>query len=415
MLADGGLYVIEDVQTSYWPQWKGSLDLDDPTTTMAMVKRLLDGLNHEEFLDDDYEPSYTDLHVTACTATTTSSSSRRATTARARTSTSPTSGGTPAVRRPRPPRSSQSRNTAGPERCTAATRDVVRRNCGPWAYPHRGGWARPTVSARSAPTDTLWRFHGRLLRLDDRGDGPRPDDDHAGARPVLRRHDPLQVRAQHDDDVLRRHGGRRHRLRAVGLVRGLGRRRCRQRQRQADRQPVHDVRAARRHQRQLHLRALPAHLRGDHRGAHLGRDRRPREALLLDGLPADLGHALLLPDRPQRLGRRLVLLPLPEPGLRGRHGRAHQRRYRRRHPGPGHRPAHGLHARPDEAAQPDADDDRRRSAVVRLVRLQRRLDRVHLGLAQRPRQVLRPVLQRDRRDVHEHHGRHHGRHARAGC
>jgi len=64
MLADGGIYVIEDIQTSYWPQWKGSLDLDDPTTSMAMVKGLLDGLNHEEFLDDAYEPSYTDLHVT---------------------------------------------------------------------------------------------------------------------------------------------------------------------------------------------------------------------------------------------------------------------------------------------------------------------------------------------------------------
>jgi hypothetical protein len=65
MLADDGIYVIEDVQTSYWPQWKGSLDLDDPTTSMAMVKGLLDGLNHEEFLDDGYEPSYTDRHVTA--------------------------------------------------------------------------------------------------------------------------------------------------------------------------------------------------------------------------------------------------------------------------------------------------------------------------------------------------------------
>jgi hypothetical protein len=65
MLADGGLYVIEDVQTSYWPQWKGSLDLADPTTSMAMVKGLLDGLNHEEFLDESYEPSYSDLHVVA--------------------------------------------------------------------------------------------------------------------------------------------------------------------------------------------------------------------------------------------------------------------------------------------------------------------------------------------------------------
>jgi hypothetical protein len=65
MLVDGGLYVIEDIQTSYWPDWKGSLDLDDPHTSMAMVKRLLDGLNHEEFLDDGYEPTYTDRHVVA--------------------------------------------------------------------------------------------------------------------------------------------------------------------------------------------------------------------------------------------------------------------------------------------------------------------------------------------------------------
>jgi demethylmacrocin O-methyltransferase len=65
MLADGGLYVIEDLQTSYWPAWGGSLDPNDPDTSMAMVKRLLDGLNHEELLDDRYEPSYADLHVVA--------------------------------------------------------------------------------------------------------------------------------------------------------------------------------------------------------------------------------------------------------------------------------------------------------------------------------------------------------------
>jgi demethylmacrocin O-methyltransferase len=65
MLADGGIYVIEDIQSSYWPRWGGSLDRDDPTTSMALVKRLLDGLNHEEFLPEDYEPTYTDLHVFA--------------------------------------------------------------------------------------------------------------------------------------------------------------------------------------------------------------------------------------------------------------------------------------------------------------------------------------------------------------
>ncbi|MGA8246605.1 MAG: CmcI family methyltransferase [Nocardioides sp.] len=65
MLADGGFYVIEDTQTSYWPEWKGSLDLDDPGTSMALVKRLVDGLNYEEFLPEDYEPTYTDLHIVA--------------------------------------------------------------------------------------------------------------------------------------------------------------------------------------------------------------------------------------------------------------------------------------------------------------------------------------------------------------
>ena len=65
MLADDGVYAIEDIQTSYWPQWGGSLDPDDPATSMALVRRLLDGLNHEEFLDPGYEPSYTDQHVVA--------------------------------------------------------------------------------------------------------------------------------------------------------------------------------------------------------------------------------------------------------------------------------------------------------------------------------------------------------------
>lgn len=63
LLPDGGIYAIEDTQTSYWPEWGGSEDRHDPTTTMALVKDLLDGLNFEEFVDESYEPSYTDLHV----------------------------------------------------------------------------------------------------------------------------------------------------------------------------------------------------------------------------------------------------------------------------------------------------------------------------------------------------------------
>ncbi|WP_262850146.1 cephalosporin hydroxylase family protein [Mumia quercus] len=64
-LAHGGIYAIEDTQTSYWPERGGSEDLDDPTTTMALVKSLVDGLHHEEFVDESYEPTYTDLHVVA--------------------------------------------------------------------------------------------------------------------------------------------------------------------------------------------------------------------------------------------------------------------------------------------------------------------------------------------------------------
>ena len=64
-LPDGAIYAIEDTQTSYWPEFGGSEDLDSPDTTMAFVKRLVDGLNHEELLDPGYEPSYTDTHIRA--------------------------------------------------------------------------------------------------------------------------------------------------------------------------------------------------------------------------------------------------------------------------------------------------------------------------------------------------------------
>jgi demethylmacrocin O-methyltransferase len=65
MLPAGAIYAIEDTHTSYWPTWGGSTDLNDPTTTMALVKDLIDGLNYEEFLDDSYTPSYSDKHVVA--------------------------------------------------------------------------------------------------------------------------------------------------------------------------------------------------------------------------------------------------------------------------------------------------------------------------------------------------------------
>ncbi|WP_232677285.1 hypothetical protein [Nocardioides sp. R-C-SC26] len=64
LLADDGIYCIEDTQTSYWPEFGGSADRQDPTTTMALVKDLIDGLHFEEFVDEDYTPKYTDQHIT---------------------------------------------------------------------------------------------------------------------------------------------------------------------------------------------------------------------------------------------------------------------------------------------------------------------------------------------------------------
>jgi hypothetical protein len=46
LLADGGIYVIEDMVTSYYPKFGGnSRNLDDPGTMMNLVKRLCDHVN----------------------------------------------------------------------------------------------------------------------------------------------------------------------------------------------------------------------------------------------------------------------------------------------------------------------------------------------------------------------------------
>lgn len=47
----GGLYVIEDMQTSYWPSFGGTSErLTDPATSVGFAKELIDGLNHEELV-----------------------------------------------------------------------------------------------------------------------------------------------------------------------------------------------------------------------------------------------------------------------------------------------------------------------------------------------------------------------------
>ncbi|CAA9331738.1 MAG: Ammonium transporter, partial [uncultured Nocardioidaceae bacterium] len=266
---------------------------------------------------------------------------------------------------------------------------------------------------------------GRLLRLDARLVDARADDDDAGSGPVLRRHEPLEVRAQHDDDVVLGAGRGRHRLRPLGLVDVLQhhdrRRRGQHRRRGAPAvlEPLQPVRAQQHRPAQLRLRGVPADLRGDHRRADQRRHRRPGQVLCVAGVPAAVGHAVVLPARPHGLGRR-VPQRCPErsrrPAVqrrRGRGGRAD--RLRRRHRGPHqcrdrgagagapHRQAARLRQGADEAPQPHADDDRRRPAVVRLVRLQRRLDRLHRRGRGRQR---RPVHDRDRPGLAQHHAGH---------
>jgi demethylmacrocin O-methyltransferase len=61
----GGLYVIEDLQTSYWPSWNGNRhDLNDPNTTMGFLKTLMDDLHRPERV----EPAGTPIGVPGVTA-----------------------------------------------------------------------------------------------------------------------------------------------------------------------------------------------------------------------------------------------------------------------------------------------------------------------------------------------------------
>ena len=43
-LRSGGIYIVEDIATSYWIEREGSLDVDDPSTSMNYFKRATDGL-----------------------------------------------------------------------------------------------------------------------------------------------------------------------------------------------------------------------------------------------------------------------------------------------------------------------------------------------------------------------------------
>ncbi|QFZ18292.1 class I SAM-dependent methyltransferase [Saccharothrix syringae] len=69
-LRRGGLYVVEDMQTAYWPRFGGSsADLAGGSTSTGLVKDLVDGLNHREIIPGSPRPprgtddSISELHV----------------------------------------------------------------------------------------------------------------------------------------------------------------------------------------------------------------------------------------------------------------------------------------------------------------------------------------------------------------
>jgi demethylmacrocin O-methyltransferase len=63
LLKDGGIYVIEDTQTSYWKSYGGSLDLKAEYTLMNFFKSLTDNLNNSEFPIAGYEKTYFDKNI----------------------------------------------------------------------------------------------------------------------------------------------------------------------------------------------------------------------------------------------------------------------------------------------------------------------------------------------------------------
>lgn len=64
LLKKGGIYAVEDTQTSYWPEYGGdSLNLGNPSTMMNFFKSLVDGLNYLEYKREGYKPGYFEANI----------------------------------------------------------------------------------------------------------------------------------------------------------------------------------------------------------------------------------------------------------------------------------------------------------------------------------------------------------------
>jgi hypothetical protein len=70
LMSSDGIYIVEDLQTSYWDRvdgngqnYGGSRDLSASGTSMNFFKSLVDGLNYKEFTLAESRPSYFDEHI----------------------------------------------------------------------------------------------------------------------------------------------------------------------------------------------------------------------------------------------------------------------------------------------------------------------------------------------------------------
>lgn len=64
LLKKGGIYVIEDTQTSYWADYGGDVsNFNAPNTMLTFFKSLTDSLNAKDFRIPGYQPSYYDLNI----------------------------------------------------------------------------------------------------------------------------------------------------------------------------------------------------------------------------------------------------------------------------------------------------------------------------------------------------------------
>jgi len=63
-LKNGGIYVVEDTQTSYWEDYGGSSEERNKEGTIYhFFKSLIDSLNSEEFIIENYKKTYYDKHI----------------------------------------------------------------------------------------------------------------------------------------------------------------------------------------------------------------------------------------------------------------------------------------------------------------------------------------------------------------